>query len=139
MKKKEKEDVKPLTPEERGMNRTRSFIMIGLALGLLVSSLDQTVVGTSLPKIVGDLGGMNLFAWLFTAYMLGEVLTSTCSRRQDVGPLREKAGLPGWHGPVPNRLDTGRNVQLHGYADRLSRIAGRRWRSHNASGNGHGG
>ncbi len=75
MKKKEKEDVKPLTPEERGMNRTRSFIMIGLALGLLVSSLDQTVVGTSLPKIVGDLGGMNLFAWLFTAYMLGEVLT----------------------------------------------------------------
>jgi EmrB/QacA subfamily drug resistance transporter len=75
MKKKEKEDVKPLTPEERGKNRTRSFIMIGLALGLLVSSLDQTVVGTSLPKIVGDLGGMNLFAWLFTAYMLGEVLT----------------------------------------------------------------
>jgi EmrB/QacA subfamily drug resistance transporter len=72
--KKEKEVAKPLTPEERGKHRTRNFIMIGLALGMLVSSLDQTVVGTSLPKIVGDLGGMNLFAWLFTAYMLGEVL-----------------------------------------------------------------
>ena len=63
-----------MTPEERGKRRTRSFIMIGLALGLLVSSLDQTVVGTSLPKIVGDLGGMSMFAWLFTAYMLGEAL-----------------------------------------------------------------
>jgi EmrB/QacA subfamily drug resistance transporter len=72
--KKEKEAAKPLTAEERSKHRTRNFIMIGLALGLLVSSLDQTVVGTSLPKIVGDLGGMNLFAWLFTAYMLGEVL-----------------------------------------------------------------
>ena len=72
--KKQKDEVKHLSPEERSDHRTRNFIMIGLALGLLVSSLDQTVVGTSLPKIVGDLGGMNLFAWLFTAYMLGEVL-----------------------------------------------------------------
>ncbi len=72
--KKEKEEAKPLTTEERSKNRTRKFIMIGLGLGLLVSSLDQTVVGTSLPKIVGDLGGMNMFAWLFTAYMLGEAL-----------------------------------------------------------------
>ncbi len=55
-------------------DRTRSFIMLGLALGMLLASLDQTVVGTSLPKIVGDLGGMSLFAWLFTAYMLAEVL-----------------------------------------------------------------
>ena len=72
--KKEKEDVQPLTSEERSKNRTRKFIMIGLALGMLVSSLDQTVVGTSLPRIVGDLGGMSMFAWLFTAYMLGEAL-----------------------------------------------------------------
>ncbi len=72
--KKEKQEQKPLTAEERSGHRARNFIMIGLALGMLVSSLDQTVVGTSLPKIVGDLGGMNLFAWLFTAYMLGEVL-----------------------------------------------------------------
>lgn len=56
-------------------NRARSFIMLGLALGMLLASLDQTVVGTSLPKIVGDLGGMSLFAWLFTGYMLAEVLS----------------------------------------------------------------
>ncbi len=72
--KKEKKAIKPLTQEERSKHRVRKFIMLGLGLGMLVASLDQTVVGTSLPKIVGDLGGMNLFAWLFTAYMLAEVL-----------------------------------------------------------------
>jgi EmrB/QacA subfamily drug resistance transporter len=55
--------------------RTRTFIMIGLGLGMLLASLDQTVVGTSLPKIVADIGGMSLFSWLFTAYMLAETIT----------------------------------------------------------------
>ncbi|MBI0584134.1 MAG: MFS transporter [Methanomassiliicoccus sp.] len=55
-------------------NRGRSFIMLGLALGMLLASLDQTVVGTSLPKIVGELGGMSLYSWLFTAYMLAETV-----------------------------------------------------------------
>lgn len=72
--KKEKKAIKPLTQEERSKHRVRKFIMLGLGLGMLVASLDQTVVGTSLPQIVGDLGGWNLFAWLFTAYMLAEVL-----------------------------------------------------------------
>lgn len=55
--------------------RTRRFIMMGLGLGMLLASLDQTIVGTSLPKIVGELGGMSLFSWLFTAYMLAETVT----------------------------------------------------------------
>lgn len=55
--------------------RARTLIMVGLSIGMLVASLDQTVVGTSLPKIVGELGGMSLFSWLFTAYMLAETIT----------------------------------------------------------------
>ena len=73
--KKGKPIAKPLTVEERSKKRTRTFIMLGLSLGMLIASLDQTVVGTSLPKIVGDLGGMSLFSWLFTAYMLAETVT----------------------------------------------------------------
>ncbi len=49
---------------------TRRLIMLGLSLGLLLASLDQTVVGTSLPKIVGQIGGLSKFSWLFSAYML---------------------------------------------------------------------
>jgi EmrB/QacA subfamily drug resistance transporter len=76
--KKQVEDpVEKCEPDEAvyKKNRTRAFIMVGLALGMLLASLDQTVVGTSLPKIVGELGGMSLFAWLFTAYMLAETVT----------------------------------------------------------------
>ncbi|OPY31789.1 MAG: putative transporter [Methanomassiliicoccales archaeon PtaU1.Bin124] len=66
----------PRVPADSGKakNRNRTLIMMGLGLGMLVASLDQTVVGTSLPKIVGDLGGMSLFSWLFTAYMLAETI-----------------------------------------------------------------
>lgn len=53
---------------------SRRFIMAGLTLGLLLASLDQTVVGTSLPKIVGELGGLDRFSWLFSAYMLAATI-----------------------------------------------------------------
>ena len=57
-------------------NKARTFIMVGLALGMLIASLDQTVVGTSLPRIVAELGGMSLFAWVITAYLLSETITT---------------------------------------------------------------
>ena len=45
------------------------------------SALDQTVVGTALPRIITDLGGNGLYTWAFTAYLL----TATIS-----GPLYGK-------------------------------------------------
>ncbi len=56
-------------------SRTRTFIMLGLGLGMLLASLDQTIVGTAMPKIVAELGGMSLFSWLVTAFMLAETIT----------------------------------------------------------------
>jgi EmrB/QacA subfamily drug resistance transporter len=47
----------------------------GLMLGLLLAGLDQTIVSTALPTIVGDLGGLNHLSWVVTAYLL----TSTVS------------------------------------------------------------
>ena len=52
------------------INSKRDILIIGLFLGMFFASLDQTVVGTSLPRIIGDLGGMDIFAWVTTAYML---------------------------------------------------------------------
>jgi hypothetical protein len=37
--------------------------MIGLSLGLLMSALDTTIVGTAMPKITRDLGGLDLYSW----------------------------------------------------------------------------
>lgn len=48
----------------------RAVIIAGTMLGLFVAAMDQTVVSTALPRVVGDLGGLSLFAWVFTSYML---------------------------------------------------------------------
>ncbi|HEX6480431.1 MAG TPA: MFS transporter, partial [Ktedonobacteraceae bacterium] len=45
-------------------------VIIGLMLTLLLEALDQTVVGTALPKIVGSLQGFDRYTWAVTAYIL---------------------------------------------------------------------
>lgn len=53
----------------------RSMLLLGLMLGTLLAALDQTIVGTSLPKIVANIGGFEHFAWIFAAYMMASVVT----------------------------------------------------------------
>jgi EmrB/QacA subfamily drug resistance transporter len=42
----------------------------GLAIAMLLSSLDLTIVATALPSITGDLGGLNAMTWVVSAYLL---------------------------------------------------------------------
>lgn len=44
-------------------------------LTMFFSSMDQTVVSTAMPTIIGDLHGFNLYAWVFTAYMMASSVT----------------------------------------------------------------
>jgi EmrB/QacA subfamily drug resistance transporter len=46
------------------------IIFAALMLGMLLAALDQTIVSTALPTIVGDLGGLSHLSWVVTAYML---------------------------------------------------------------------
>jgi EmrB/QacA subfamily drug resistance transporter len=50
-------------------------IYAGLMVTLLLAALDQTIVATALPRIVGDLGGITQYSWVFTAYMLTSTVT----------------------------------------------------------------
>jgi EmrB/QacA subfamily drug resistance transporter len=47
-----------------------------IVLGMLLSALDQTIVSTALPTIVGDLGGAGHMSWVVTAYMLAETIST---------------------------------------------------------------
>jgi EmrB/QacA subfamily drug resistance transporter len=51
-------------------------IMIAIMAAMLFASLNQTIVGTSLPRIIADLGGMELFNWVFTIFMLASSVTA---------------------------------------------------------------
>jgi EmrB/QacA subfamily drug resistance transporter len=42
----------------------------GTMLSLLLAALDQTIVGTALPRIVGDLQGLDYYSWVVTAYLV---------------------------------------------------------------------
>lgn len=52
--------------------REQMLAMLGLALVLLLVSLDQTIVGTAMPRIIAELNGFNLYAWVTTVYLLVE-------------------------------------------------------------------
>jgi EmrB/QacA subfamily drug resistance transporter len=52
------------------MNRETRLTLIGIFLGLFLAALDQTIVATALPKIVQELGGTSLYAWVATSYLL---------------------------------------------------------------------
>jgi EmrB/QacA subfamily drug resistance transporter len=55
--------------------RARMEILFAILLGLFLSALDQTIVGTALPTVVTDLHGNSLYIWVVTIYLL----TSTIS------------------------------------------------------------
>ncbi len=46
------------------------IVFAALMLGMLLAALDQTIVSTALPTIVGDLGGLSHLSWVVTAYLL---------------------------------------------------------------------
>ncbi len=63
--------------DARGALDRRGVLLVisALLLGMLLAALDQTIVSTALPTIVGDLGGASHIAWIVTAYLV----TSTVS------------------------------------------------------------
>jgi EmrB/QacA subfamily drug resistance transporter len=70
--------------EEAGFTHRQILaIMSGLMLGMFLAALDQTIVSTALPTIVGDFHRSDLLSWVITAYLLA----STAST-----PLWGKAG-----------------------------------------------
>jgi EmrB/QacA subfamily drug resistance transporter len=73
------------SPQEEGglTHRQILVIMSGLMMGMFLAALDQTIVSTALPTIVGDFHSSNLLSWVITAYLLA----STAST-----PLWGKAG-----------------------------------------------
>lgn len=58
-----------------GKQSSKKLILTGLIMGLLLSSLDQTITTTAMPTVVKELGGLSLYSWVFSIYML----TSTTS------------------------------------------------------------
>ncbi len=81
------EETKPkrpseATPERRPApveavhsRRTVTLILAGLLAGLLLAFMDVTIVSTAGPTIISELGGLSLYAWVFSAFLIVQVVT----------------------------------------------------------------
>src|ERR1700742_16842 len=61
----------PLAASERPPVR---LLFTALMLVMLLGALDQTIVSTALPTIVGDLGGLQNLSWVVTSYLLSSTI-----------------------------------------------------------------
>ncbi|MEO6857731.1 MAG: MDR family MFS transporter [Solirubrobacteraceae bacterium] len=64
------------TPAESQRQTSVLVVFTGLMLVLLMAALDQTIVSTALPTIVGDLGGLSHISWVVTAYLLAQTVVT---------------------------------------------------------------
>ena len=56
-------------------DRRRGAVVAALMLCMALAALDGTIVATAVPQIVGDLGGLSVFSWLFSGYLLAVTVT----------------------------------------------------------------
>lgn len=51
------------------------LLVMALMFAIAIAALDATVVSTALPTVVGNLGGISLFSWVFSVYLLASTVT----------------------------------------------------------------
>lgn len=55
------------------------LVTVGIMLALFLAALDQTIVGTALPRIVAELKGLDFYAWVLTAYLVTSTIMTPIS------------------------------------------------------------
>jgi EmrB/QacA subfamily drug resistance transporter len=55
--------------------RRKTLVVLATLIGTFLAALDATVVGTAMPTIIGELGGLPLYPWAFASYLLAATVT----------------------------------------------------------------
>ena len=55
--------------------RRKALITLATLIGTFLAALDATVVGTAMPTIIGELGGLSLYPWAFASYLVAATVT----------------------------------------------------------------
>lgn len=78
-----------VTPIESTTSETYTLktkvVLVGVAMALLAASLEGTVVGTAMPTVIASLGGIEIYSWVFAAYILAStVMTPIWGKMADL-------------------------------------------------------
>src|SRR5215510_492237 len=55
--------------------RRRRIVTVGVMIGMFLGALESTVVGTAMPTVIASLGGLNIYSWVFSVYLLTSTVT----------------------------------------------------------------
>lgn len=64
------------TETSTGIGRERGLVTLAMMLAMAVAALEQTVVATAMPSIISDLRGFEIYAWVFSSYLLAATVTT---------------------------------------------------------------
>src|SRR5260370_13498359 len=67
-------DDQPIA-ETSAATRRRPLVLAGIMLGMFMSAVESTIVASAMPTIVAQLGGFELFSWVFAIYLLAQSIT----------------------------------------------------------------
>ena len=73
-------------PQNHVLGRNQKILLtVGVMCSLLLAALDQTIVGTAMPRIIADLNGLDRYSWVTTAYLVtSTVLTPIAGKLGDL-------------------------------------------------------
>lgn len=67
--------AKSMMPPQ-GLSQTRRILVtVGIMIGMFLAALDATAVSTAMPTVVSSLGGISVYSWVFSAYILTSTVT----------------------------------------------------------------
>jgi EmrB/QacA subfamily drug resistance transporter len=68
--------IEPNESEDGKAGPGRSMVTAALLLAMAVAALEQTVVSTAMPSIIAELEGLDIYPWVFSAYLLASTVTT---------------------------------------------------------------
>ena len=69
-------DTTPATTPATSVSRThRPYVFAAIILAMFMAAIEATIIATSMPSIVAKLGGISLYSWVFSSYLLMQAVT----------------------------------------------------------------
>ncbi len=67
--------ARSITPAVELSQTRRIIVTIGIMIGMFLAALDATAVSTAMPTVVSNLGGLSIYSWVFSGYILTSTVT----------------------------------------------------------------
>ena len=56
-------------------DRRRALVVLGVMLSIFLAAMESTVVSTAMPRVVASLGGLAIYSWVFSGFLLTSTVT----------------------------------------------------------------